>query len=353
MPESPRKWPALPGPMALAALAALLILLVAACRPSASNPSAEPSLPSMSGERPYTDDSAWNTPIRPGAAIDPHSREMVATIDGPLTSDPNQFSYPVYSIDAVTPRFVVPATKYPWTIVDDHGGATTAEEATVAIPPDARQSTGSDGQMIILDPATGTEWDLWQARRQGDGWVVANGSVYNVRLDGMPPTYGSRGAGIPYLAGLIRPWEIAAGRIDHAIAFAYPLTAKKRCVWPASKTDGDDLAAFALPEGVRLRLDPGLGEADFERLGLNRTGRIIARALQEYGMILVDGSGRPKIYAENTADNPYASVKWSHPSLALQADTVSPIPLDRFDVLALPDRYWTGTGGQMHGDCIR
>jgi hypothetical protein len=56
-------------------------------------------------------------------------------------------------------------------------------------------------------------------------------------------------------------------------------------------------------------------------------------------MILVDGSGRLKIYAENTADNPYASVKWSHPRLALQADTVSPIPIDRFDVLALPDGY--------------
>jgi hypothetical protein len=111
--------------MAVAALAALVILAAAtvACRPGASSQSAEPSLPPMSGERPYTVDSAWNAPIPPGAAIDPHSRALVATIDGPLTSDPNQFSYPVYSIDDTTPRFVVPATKYRWTIVDARGGA--------------------------------------------------------------------------------------------------------------------------------------------------------------------------------------------------------------------------------------
>ena len=111
---------ALSGRMARAAHAALVILVVvAACQPDTSSQSAEPdlsaepSLPPLSGERPYANDSAWNTPIPRGAAIDPHSREMVATIGGPLTSDPNQFSYPIYSINAATPRFIVPSTKYP------------------------------------------------------------------------------------------------------------------------------------------------------------------------------------------------------------------------------------------------
>lgn len=329
----------------------MLVVVAAACRLGAPG-SAEPTLPPLTGERPYTGDSAWNTPIASGAAVDPHSRQMVATINGPLTSDPDQFTYPVYSVGPATPRFVVPATKLRWTIVDVNGGVTMADTAIVPIPPEARPSGGSDGQMIILDPVTGTEWDLWQATRQGDGWSVANGSVYNIHLDAMPPTYGSRGAGIPYLAGLIRPWEIAAGRLDHAIAFAYPLTARDRCVWPASKTDGDDRDEFAIPEGARLRLDPSLGDADFDRLGLDRTGRIIARALQKFGMILVDGSGRPKIYAEDTADNPYATVQWTHPALALAANTVSPIPIDRFEVLALPSGYWTGGDGPKHGECL-
>lgn len=339
------------------ALVALVVLGAAAagCRasPSGSASPSVPTLPPLSGQRPYSQDSAWNTPIARDAPIDPRSRDMVATIDGPLTSDPTQYTFPVYSVDAATPRFVVPSTKHRWTIVDPADATTTADQVTVPIPAEARPAAGTDAQMIILDPATGTEWDLWQAERLGEGWTVANGSVYDVRLDGMPASYGSRGAGIPYLAGLIRPWEIAAGRIDHAIAFAYPGTARDRCVWPASKTDGDDRARFAIPEGARLRLDPTLGEADFDRLGLSRTGKIIARALQQYGMILVDTSGRPKIYAEDTADNPYAGVQWSHPALALQGDTVSAIPLDRFAVLALPDGYWSGGGGPRHGDCLR
>jgi hypothetical protein len=100
--------------------------------------------------------------------------------------------------------------------------------------------------------------DLWQASREGNTWVVANGSMYNVRLTACRRST-DRAAPGSYLAGLIRPWEVAAGRIDHAIAFAYPGTAKNRCVWPASKTDGDDQAEFAIPEGARLRLDPSSG----------------------------------------------------------------------------------------------
>ena len=309
-------------------------------------------------QRPYTAASAWNTPIASNAVSDSRSREMVATIGqsgngGVITSDPAQYTFPVYFAAAGTPRYDVPCKVYRCTVVTASGTTTTSVLKGVPIPVGARPSAGTDAQMIIIDPATGAEYDLWQASFAGGGWSVSNASVYNVRWDGMPTRYGSRGAGVPYYAGLIRPWEIAAGRIDHAIAFAYPGSASRGCVWPASKTDGKNSGGSAIPEGARLQLDPRMTEADFTALGLDRTGKIIARALQRYGMILIDVSGRPKIYAENLSANPFTATSWSNANTKLTSSTISSLPYTAFRVLDLPDAYWTGGTGPLHGSCNR
>ena len=306
--------------------------------------------------RPYTAGSAWNTPIAGGAAADSHSAEMIAGLGqyngGQITSDPEQYTFPVYFAGPNTPRYDVPCRVYRCTLVSASGTSLTSVLPDVPIPSGARPSAGSDAQMIIIDTATGTEWDVWQASFDGSGWSVSNGSVYNVNWDGMPSWYGSRGAGVPYYAGLIRPWEIASGRIDHALAFAYPIPASAGCVWPASKTDGGGSGSSAIPEGARLQLDPRLTDADFAAMGLSSTGRIIARALQQYGMILIDHSGRPKIYAENLVVNPSAGYSWADPAIALTSTTIAAIPHTAFRVLDLPDGYWSGSG-PLHGSCYR
>ncbi len=315
-------------------------------------PTATPA-PSAAFElsRPYSATSAWNTPIAPSAAVDPASTRMIGTITDPLSSDPTTYSFPVYLVEGSTPRYDVPATALGWTVVEASGSATVVDHlAGVPIPDGAQPSNGSDAQMILLDRVTGQEWDVWQAARTSGGWTVANGSVYSIAWDGMPTQYGSRGAGVPYLAGLIRPAEIRAGRIDHALAFAYHSPIAGRCVWPASKSDGKGTDPDQIPEGARLQLDPSLTDADLQQLGLDRTGLIIAHALQTYGMFLVDASGHPKIYAENLIANPGATDTWTDPAIALDANTAAKIPVDRLRVLALPAGYRTGAGPR-HGDC--
>jgi hypothetical protein len=308
--------------------------------------------------RPYADSSAWNTPISASPQVDPQSREFVAGIAktadrGFITSDPTQYTYPVYEADGETPRYDIPCTWYKCMIT--HPSDEPVRVATlknVPIPPLAQPSAGSDGAMIVIDTDSGTEYDLWMARRDGDSWSVGNASVYSIAADGMPETYGSRGAGVPYLAGLVRQWEIAAGRINHAIAFAYPNVAAAGCVWPASKTDGTSTAADALPEGARLQLDPSLTNDDFVAMGLDSTGRTIARALQQYGMILIDVSGRPKIMVEDLTANRYATASWARPPTQLSEDTLANIPIGAFRLLALPDGYRTHqAGGARHGNC--
>jgi hypothetical protein len=61
-------------------------------------------------------------------------------------------------------------------------------------------------------------------------------------------------------------------------------------------------------------------------MGLSPAARVVARALQEFGMIVVDNSGSTKVMLEDnlTAD-------WGQ---RLSSTSLSPIPLDKFRVLA-------------------
>jgi hypothetical protein len=309
-------------------------------------------------DRPYSSDSIWNTPIGSASRYDPYSSQMVATIGlddgGQIFSDPSQYSFPVYYADASTPRWSVPCMEYKCMIITPNGRTSTSVLKDVPIPPLALPSQGHDAQMIVIDTVTNAEYDFWHVDRTESGWKVDNGTVYNITFDGMPANYNSRGAGVPYLAGLIRPWEIREGHIQHVLAFGYPQPSGKGCVFPATKTDGDSSLLYAVPEGARLQLDPKLTDADFNQMGLDRTGKIIAKALQEFGMILIDNAGHAKVYAEDLENNPYATVQWSDPDLNLTNQTIAKIPYQHFRVLELPDAYWNpDPNSSMHGDCYR
>jgi hypothetical protein len=299
-------------------------------------------------QRPYTPDSPWNTPIPADAALDPRSDAMVATIaassNGRLRSDPDQYAYPVYFAGSATPRTDLACTGVVSVLQADgtRSVVTGGVLADVPIPAGATPSAGTDAQIIVVDEETGDEYDIWRYAPPSQCENVTH-YVAGVHRSGVEPRYASRGAGVPYLAGLVRPWEIEKGRIAHALAFGYPLNRALRCVWPASKTDGESELADAIPEGARLRLDPAV---DPEQIpGLDAAGRIIARALQEYGAFVIDNSGSNKLYVE---DNLTAA--WGD---RIVATTVSAIPVERLQVLRLPDAYHAEPYQPTHGDCVR
>ena len=305
---------------------------------------------------PYSETSIWNTPIGPSPKYDIHSAQMVATLkrsnEGRIIAAGEDFNHPVYFADEKTPRWDIPCLINKCTIASsDQDVLRTEMVQNVPIPVNAQPGDDSDGRMIIIDTVTHTEYNLSKARRTETGWAAGTVSIYNILWDGTPITHSSRGSGIPALAGLLRPWEIRQGRIEHALAFGYTETAAEKCVFPASKTDGESKRRFALPEGARLQLDPSLTEADFEQMGLSPTAKIIARALQEYGMILVDTSGSFKMYVEDLIHNPYTTEDWSDPDLNLTKEALYNIPHTAFRVLELPPGYWEPvTAPQYHGN---
>jgi hypothetical protein len=286
---------------------------------------------------PYDARSPWNTPV--GAAdTHPLSSAYIAAIadnEMPLTSDPDQYTIPVYTFDDSTPRRTVNLSGY-FSIYEDDDSRTGHGEGpavdNVPIPEGATPSAGTDSQIVIWDPRTGIEYGFWQfGKDPGGNYIATNGYRYPTTA----PHYGrfadglaGRGAGLPYLGGLVRKWEIDEGHIDHALAFAYD-TPSAAFVFPASKSDGDPLRPNELPEGTRLQLDPNATEADFDAWGLSAPARIIARALQVYGMYVVDGSGSSKIYLEDRI-----TAGWDDATIT--RDLVSGIPWNRFRAVVPP-----------------
>lgn len=273
--------------------------------------------------RPYTA-APWNTSIAAGAPLHAQSAAWIANLatqsTGKLRSDPTQYAFPVYFGDASSPRVDLIATGIASVQLADGTKAPSSKLLTgVPMPVGTAASSGSDAQIIVIDRVTGDEYDVWQF----DGaHTCTNVTKYErgVYRSGTtsPVVYASRGAGVPYLAGLIRRWEVDAGKIEHALAFAYPNTSPS-FVYPATKSDGH---GTGMPEGTRLQLNPAF---DLTTL-TDPVARIIAKAMQVYGMFVVDTSGSNKVVPE---DNRTAN--WG---TLLTATTVSTIPIAALRVLA-------------------
>jgi len=320
-----------------------LVLVAAGGFAACSQQDPQPQAPTSGSStvdcpRPYDRSSPWNRPVGARPRIHPRSAAYMRAITDnrqPLTSDPDQYTPAVYTFDENTPLKTLTLSGYYSTydagdnVRKGHGFAPTISR--IPVPDNVVAPPGDDGQVVLWNPSTGVEYAFWQFNRSISGSVTAtNGYRYHTRAgfqgrfaDGLA----GRGAGLPYLAGLVRPCEIDGGRIDHALAFAYDSPSRHRFVYPASKLDGLG-SKRDLPEGSRLQLNPSLGEHDFDRWRLRGAARTIARALQTYGMYLVDNSGSSKVFLEARQ-----TARWD-PSI--RRDLVSRIPWSAFRVLRPP-----------------
>ena len=308
--------------------------------------------PAQAGDcrTPYTRSSPWNTPVPRGAPRARREATYLGSLEGSaLTSDPSQYTYPVYSVGPGTPRERVELSGF-FSHVSDGGRRLEFRDEptlTIPIPKGAVEADGDDAQIILVHRRTGEEWGFFRADKGADGvWRAENGYHYDVDWDGVPPpsengnAFGSRGAGVPYLAGLVRPCEIARGRIDHALAFAYDHPSRRH-VFPATKSDGIGSARTDLPEGSRLQLDPTLGADEIGAWGCDGPCLVIARALQRYGMYVIDNAGRPKVMLEYEGTAGWGDL--------VDDDTVSPIPFSAFRVIAPCTRVGTVGNDEIRG----
>ena len=220
------------------------------------------------------------------------------------------YPFPVYRVGEANGQ-------YPVTITS--GWVSNLHGQTMPWNPVWQPSAGSDGQVIVTDPDSGREWNLWQVVLDGSGLVATNGNLipgsYWVREEGFVL---SRGVGIPYLAMLVTPEEIARGRIDHALAMAVRNTSGRSFVPPATKLEFGDHPE-GIPEGMRFALD--VTEEDIDAWvralpagvpeGMRRFARVVAIALREYGWFITDSTGTANLKFEAVDQPSRTGRRWA------------------------------------------
>lgn len=308
-----------------------------------SNNNKPSELPTFENLSLYSKNSPFNKRIEPNPEIDPQSDQMIKKLvsSGQLLLQVKKYSAPVYFADENTPRTNVELTCGPvWelgvSVMKNVPIPEWAEPVFDGEPPiiGCGEDSDQDNHMIILDLTTRCEYDFWQARKENDKWVASWGNSISMDSDGVFPNgLSARGSGFAFLGGVIWPDELLKGRINHALAFSYPFPRSGGPVPPATDSDGVISDDDAIPEGAVLQLNPDL---DLNELNLTPYEETIAKALQEYGMILVDGGGDQDVGLQ--AINPASASKNLYEGVLPDEDWVylPNIPLKQLRVLKLP-----------------
>ncbi len=290
----------------------------------------------------FTSNSPWNTPIPSNPELDPNSGTMINTLDnmvGNLVVDSYQWSIPVHVINSqYAPKVDVPTTGSGLYESVDPDGNDIAED--IPIPPECWPDPKEDGHMSIIDLQLRKVWDFSRAQKLSNNqWQASIVDVWDLDSDGFRAPFsgqkwwrsGAMGSGLPLITSVVRVEEIEAGHITHALMCATPVNRKStindgsyELMSPASRSNGEGIGVQYIPEGARIQLDPNL---NLDSLGLTPESKIVARALQEYGMFCGENSSDFKLFFQNLGSD---NGKWKYYNFNLYK-----IPIQYFRILKL------------------
>lgn len=306
----------------------------------------------IKGRRFFSESSFWNQPIADNPEIDPKNDHFITLLKKECTGpffkiNLKSWTIPVYEVSDDTPRFKIKKhylsdeEKIKWnTTKETYGHGKEFENELVPIPLNAQADPQADAHCALIDWKKGVAWDMWGLTKNTDGsWTSNTGMKYSIDGDGTfnPKDfkakngqsihyYGpSRAAGVPAIAGLIMYYEVLNGEIKHKLACATRVNAYQEHVSPAIWTDG--FIVGGIPEGSVIQLDPKL---DLSKFNLYPEELVIAKAMQKYGMVVVDIAGANTLYGEGL---------WSYPNKTWDGKVreigggISTIPLDNYRVL--------------------
>ena len=257
--------------------------------------------------RPYSDSSPFNVGTGTAPRQASNSAPIVTrtlgfgtagTRGGPLftggvadtTSD---YDHPLYYSKPTDPLYTIRCRK--WI------SACTVDGMQVRIPAQARPAGGSDAHLAVIDQAAGREYGFWETES-----LPAGGGTLYIGHGGYTPigTSGALGIGSSSLsnavtaahfglaAGVVRPEELAAGQINHALFMVVKCT-NGTYVWPAR---GPGVGRTCSSMGLSNADAPALGQhfyldmtdAEISALPIPTWKKTILRAMARYGMFVGD-----------------------------------------------------------------
>jgi hypothetical protein len=208
---------------------------------------------------------------------------FVTGVDGTA----NDYDHPVYYAQPGDPTYTVHCTES-W-------GACPVEGLQVGVPAGAVPAGGSDAHMAVIDQASGWEYDFWKAGKPAAGGgtlTVGWGGRTKIDGDGLgsPATAGNFGLA----AGIIRPEELAAGKIDHALFMVVKCT-NGTSVWPAGPNSGRSCSSMGLSNtgapAMGQHFFLAMSDAQIDALAKPAWQKTILRAMARYGLYVGDTGG--------------------------------------------------------------
>src|ERR1700732_3377154 len=115
-------------------------------------------------------------------------------------------------------------------------------------------STG-DRHAIMVDPASCTLYELFDAHYNAGGSTAGSGAIWNLRSNALRPAgwTSADAAGLPIMPGLLRYDEVLSGQITPAIRMTAQTT-HTSYLWPARHEAGARSDPTLPPMGARFRL---------------------------------------------------------------------------------------------------
>jgi hypothetical protein len=244
-----------------------------------------PTLPGASGCTVFPPTNVWNVRIdrREVAA---NSATMISAIglDRGLHMDFGSYAgygIPYQVVSASTPRSTV---VFEYDDESDHVGYPIPADPLIEGGPGA---TG-DRHILMVDRDACRLYELFAASRSGGQWYAGSGATWDLRSNALRPSgwTSADAAGLAILPGLVRYDEVTAGAINHALRFTTNRT-RRAYIYPARHFASTSTSTSLPPMGLRVRL-----KASYDTSRFSPQARVIAVALQRYGMILAD-NGSP------------------------------------------------------------
>jgi serine/threonine-protein kinase len=255
------------------------------------------------------------------------------------------FSIEVLEADSTTPFRTFTTTSDFYSPDCDHvpfpvppGGALEGETGYQCV-------SDGDCHLIVVHRPTKTLYEMWRANISSTGTFTGGCAAtwdltksYPASLRGDQCSSADAG-GFPMAAMLFSADEVASGSINHAIRFILPNARMRAGVYvrPASHAGGPSGGANLPPYGVRFRL-----RADYPIASLPTEGaRVIARAMQRYGMILSDGGN----IALTAQSDRFTTHKWSQ--VGVDSHSLTAIQVSDMEVVGM------GSTIPLTYDCVR
>jgi hypothetical protein len=232
------------------------------------------------------------------------------------------YGIPINVVPAAQPTVAVDYDGYP--NESDPGPYPLPDPSTARIEGGTPSDCSGDCHFLVIQSGTCLLFEGYACSHSG-GWRCSNGAKWDLT----EVSYGQRkkgwtsadAAGLPIAPGLVRLFEVRAGKVTHAIRFTVRCT-QPHYVAPATHqaVPGSCDPTNSPPMGLRVRM-----KADYDISGLSQSAQVVATGMKTYGMIIADNGSNFFFQGEDNQG-------WTDDDI----EPLKTIPASAFEVIVPP-----------------